>query len=144
MEEIKQIYCKEDGKYYPEIIEEDGRTYKLDPKTFVYLPQLTLGLTPQEEELMAKPIGHYGRTWQTFMEENYPYEIMGLKGRLQWELIPRRIDKEAEEMAWNLEQEFARTNPRPTTFQEIAAWEKMKQLEVNHRVMTELVLVHRD
>ncbi|MGN1108458.1 MAG: hypothetical protein ACI4RK_03665, partial [Oscillospiraceae bacterium] len=62
----------------------------------------------------------------------------------KWELIPRQIDKEAEEMAWNMEQEYARNNPRPTTFLEIAQWEKMKQLEVDHRVMTDLVLQHRE
>lgn len=140
---ILQIWCEEDNKYYPEIIEEDGRMYRLDPKTFVYLEELSLGLTAEEEELMSKPIGYYGRKWQEFMEQNHPYDITGLRGRMLWELIPRQIDKEAEEMAWNLEQEYARNNPRPTTFLEIAQWEKMKQLEVSHRVMTELVLQRR-
>ena len=140
---IRQIWCEEDSKYYPEIVEENGRTYKLDPKTFVYLEELSLGLTDEEEELMKQPIGRYGAAWQKFMEENYPYEITGLKGRMKWELIPRQIDKEAEEMAWNMEQEYARKYPRPTPFLEIAAWEKMKQLEVDHRVMTDLVLQHR-
>ncbi len=142
-EEIKQIWCEEDKKFYPEVKTENGRTYRLDPKTFVYLEELSLGLTDEEQELMSKPIGYYGRAWQRFMEQNYPLDIPGLRGRMLWELIPRQIDKEAEEMAWNLEQEYAKNNPRPTTFVEIEKWEKMKRLEVDHIVMTELVLQQR-
>ena len=142
-EEIKQIWCEEDKMFYPEIKEENGRRYRLDPQTFVYLEELSLGLTDEEQELMSKPIGYFGRKWQEFMEENYPLDIPGLKGRMLWELIPRQIDKEAEEMAWNLEQEYAKNNPRPHTFLEIAQWEKMKSLEVNHRVMREIVLKQR-
>ena len=141
-EEITQICFKKDGKFFPEIIEVNGRTYKLE--TFVYLEQLpTTDLTPEEAELMSNPIGYYGRAWRRFMEENYPEEIPSLVSRLKWELIPRQIDKEAEEMAWNLEQEYAKNNPRPTTFVEIEKWEKMKRLEVDHIVMTELVLQQR-
>ncbi len=142
-EEIRQIWCEEDQMFYPETKTENGRTYRLDPETFVYLEELSLGLTEEEEELMSNPIGYYGRAWRRFMEENYPEEIPSLKGRLKWELIPRQIDKEAEEMAWNMEQQYARNNPRPTTFLEIEKWEKMKRLEVNHRVMEDVVLQHR-
>ncbi len=142
-EEIRQIWCEEDQMFYPETKTENGRTYRLDPETFVYLEELSLGLTEEEEELMSNPIGYYGRAWRRFMEENYPEEIPSLKGRLKWELIPRQIDKEAEEMAWNMEQQYARKNPRPKTFLEIEKWEKMKRLEVNHRVMEDVVLQHR-
>ena len=140
---VRQIWCEEDRKHYPEIIKENGRTYRLDPTTFVYLEQPELGLTDEEQELLKRAIGHYGTAWQRYMEENHPLEIPALKGRMRWEIIPRQIDAEAEEMAWNMEQEYARKNPRPTTFLEIAAWEKTKQLEVEHRVMTDLVLQHR-
>lgn len=77
------------------------------------------------------------------MEENYPEEIPSLVGRLKWELIPRQIDNEADKMALNLEQQYARKNPRPKTFLEIVKWEKMKRLEVVHRVMEDLVLQYR-
>lgn len=43
MEEIRQIWCEEDKMFYPEIKIENGRTYKLDPQTFVYLDSLTWG-----------------------------------------------------------------------------------------------------
>ena len=48
MQEIKQIWCEEDNCYYPEIKIENGRSYKLDPTTFVYLEQLEFGLTEEE------------------------------------------------------------------------------------------------
>ena len=143
-EEITQICFKKDGKFFPEIIEVNGRTYKLDTETFVYLEQQpTTDLTPEEAELMSNPIGYYGRAWRRFMEENYPEEIPSLVSRLKWELIPRQIDKEAEEMAWNLEKQYARKNPRPKTFLEIEKWERMKRLEVDHRVMEDVVLQYR-
>lgn len=142
-DEIRQIWCEEDKLFYPEIKEENDRLYKLDTVTFVYLEQLELGFTPEEEELMSNPIGYYGRAWRRFMEENYPEVIPSLVGRLKWELIPRQIDKEAEELTWNLERQYARKNPRPTTFLEIEKWERMKRLEVEHRVMEDVVLQYR-
>ena len=30
MEKIRQVWCEEDNRYYPEIKIENGRTYKLD------------------------------------------------------------------------------------------------------------------
>ena len=49
MEEIRQIWCEEDNRYYSEIKIENGRIYKLDEETFVYLEQLDLGLTDEEQ-----------------------------------------------------------------------------------------------
>ena len=51
MAEVRQIWCAEDKMYYPEIKTENGRTYKLDPETFVYLEQVELGLTDEEQQL---------------------------------------------------------------------------------------------
>ena len=122
MAEIKQIWCGEEQKYYPEIIEENGRTYKLDPTTFVYLEQMSLGLTDEEQELMSEPIGRWGQAWQKFMTENYPEEIPSLQGRLK----------------------YAQKNPRPKAFVEIEKWEKTRGFIVEHEVMEQIVLQHRD
>lgn len=54
---INQIWCEVDGIYYPETKTDNGRTYKLKPKTFVYLKQLDLGLTDEEQALMSEDIG---------------------------------------------------------------------------------------
>lgn len=84
MAEIKQIWCEEDKMFYPEIKKENGRTYKLDPTTFVYLEQLELGLTDEEQALMSEPIGRWGREWQRFMTENHPEVLPSLKGSVTW------------------------------------------------------------
>ena len=140
MKEVRKVWCEQAQKFFPETIEKNGITHQLDKRTWTYFPMLTTKYTKEDHELLEKPIGHYGREWQKFMKQNYPFEIGYLEMEERYELIARKVDKEAEEMAWNLEQEYARNNPRPTTFMEIVKWKKMKQLEVDHRVMTDLVL----
>ena len=129
--------------FYPEIKEENGRTYKLDPTTFVYLEQLELGLTDEEQALMSEPIGRWGREWQRFMTENHPEVLPSLKGRLKWELIPRQIDKEAWAMWELLRRQYAQKNPRPKLFVEIEKWERTRSLIVEHEVMEKIVLQYR-
>lgn len=143
MQEIKQIWCEEDSCYYPEIKIEGGRSYKLDPTTFVYLEQLELGLSEEEQELMKNPIDRWGKAWQRFMEEHYPEEIPSLQGRLKWELIPRQIDREAWRMWELLRKQYAEKNPRPKTFMEIATWEKIRSIIVEREVMEQIVLQER-
>lgn len=62
---------------------------------------------------------------------------------LKWELIPRRIDREAWSMWELLRKQYAQMNPRSKTFIEIAAWEKMRSLVVEHEVMEQVVLQYR-
>ena len=143
MEEIRQIWCAEDNHYYPEIKIEGGRTYKLDCETFVYLEQLDFGLTVEEQELMENPVDRWGQEWRKFMTENYPEEIPSLQGRLKWEIIPRQIDKECWQMWEQLRKQYAAKTPRPTTFAEIAEWEKTRAFIIEHEIMKQLVLQYR-
>ena len=140
MEKIRQVWCEEDNRYYPEIKVENGRTYKLDEETFVYLEQLDLGLTDEEQELIENPIDRWGQEWRKFMTENYPEDIPSLQGRLKWELIPRQIDKECWQMWELLRKQYAANNPRPKTFLEIAEWEKTRAFIIEHEIMEQLVL----
>lgn len=144
MAEVKQIWCEEDKKFYPETKTENGRTYKLDPKTFLYLEQMELGLTDEEQALMSEGIGQYGEKWRAYMTENHPEVIPSLQGRLKWELIPRQIDKEALEYRELLRKQYAEKNPRPTTFTEIAAWEKTLGMIIDRAIMEDIVLNYRD
>ncbi|MCM1167566.1 MAG: hypothetical protein NC299_17780 [Lachnospiraceae bacterium] len=167
MEKINQIWCEEDGIYYPETKTENGRTYKLDPKTFVYLEQLDLGLTDEEQALMSEDIGQYGEKWRQqgccrsrnrvaattsatkggrrqYMRENHPEVIPSLEGRLLWELIPRQVDKEAWEYRELLRKQYAVKHPRPTTFTEIAAWENTLEMMIDRAIMENVVLVYRE
>ena len=143
MEEIRQIWCAEDNRCYPEIKIEDVRTYKLDEEKFVYLEQLDLGLTDEEQELMENPVERWGQEWRKFMAENYPEEIPSLQGRLKWEIIPRQIYKECWQMRELLRKQYAAKNPRPTTFTEIAEWEKTRTFIIEHEIMEQLVLQYR-
>lgn len=144
MAEIKQIWCDEDKMFYPEIKEENGRLYKLDKETFVYLEQLELGLTAEEQELMSEPIGRWGAEWQRFMTENHPEVIPSLKGRLKWELIPRQIDKEAWEYRALLKKQYAEKNPRPKTFVEIRKWENTLGMILDRAVIEDIVHQYRE
>ena len=144
MEEIRQIWCEEDQKYYPEIKVENGRTYKLDPQTFMYLQQLDLGLTDEEQALMNEDIGRYGEKWREYMEEFYPEVIPSLQGRLKWELIPRQVDKEAMEYRELLRKQYAKENPRPTTFTELVVWENTLGMLIDRAIMEDIVLIYRE
>ena len=144
MEEIRQIWCEEDQKYYPEIKVENGRTYKLDPQTFVYLEQLNLGLTEEEQALMSEDIGKYGSRWREYMEEFHPEVIPSLQGRLKWELIPRQVDKEAFEYRMLLRKQYEKQNPRSTTFNELIVWENTLGMLIDRAIMEDIVLIYRD
>ena len=144
MEEIRQIWCEEDQKFYPEIKVENGSTYKLDPQTFVYLQQLDLGLTEEEQALMNEAIGKYGEKWREYMEEFHPEVIPSLQGRLKWELIPRQVDKEAFEYRTLLRKQYAKENPRPTTFNELVVWENTLGMLIDRAIMEDIVLIYRD
>lgn len=142
MAEVKQIWCEEDKKFYPETKTENGRTYKLDPTTFVYLEQMELGLTDEEQELMNEPIGQWGEKWRKLMEEMHPEQIPSLQGRLLWELIPRRIDREAWELRQTLKTQYAKKYPRPTEFNELRTWENTFGLTADREIMETVVLGH--
>ncbi len=101
-------------------------------------------LTTAEQELMSNPIDRWGKAWQQFMQENYPEETQTLMSSSRWELIPRRIDKEAWAMWELLRRQYAEKNPRPkTSFIEIEKWEKTRSFIVEHEVMEQIVLQYR-
>lgn len=92
------------------------------------------------EKFMNTTIDRWGAAWRRFMETNYPGEIPQLKANGRWEVIPRLIDLEAWQMWELLRKQYAAQNPRPKTFVEIVAWEKMRSLVVEHEVMEQVVL----
>ena len=104
------------------------------------MTELKQTLTTEEQELIQNPIGRWGQEWCKFMQTHYPEEIPALQKNQKWELIPRQIDKEAWEMWELLRRQYAQKNLRPTTFNEIVSWEKMRSLTVEHEVMEQIVL----
>lgn len=104
------------------------------------MTELKQTLITNEQELMQNPIDRWGMEWRKFMQTHYPEEIPVLQENQKWELVPRQIDKEAWEMWELLRKQYAAKNPRPTTFLEIAEWEKKRTLIIEHEIMEQIVL----
>ena len=94
----------------------------------------------KEEELT---IGRWGRTWQRFMQENYPAEAAKLKESNRFDELAFEIDREAYTLWEQLRRQYAKANPRPTTFMETMKWENTRGFYVDHEVMEQVVLQFR-
>ena len=93
---------------------------------------------------MNEDIGKYGEKWREYMAEFHPEVIPSLQGRLKWELIPRQVDKEAMEYRELLRKQYAKENPRPTTFSELVAWENTLGMLIDRTIMEDIVLIYRE
>lgn len=94
----------------------------------------------KEDELT---IGRWGIAWQRFMTEKYPGETADLKENNRWDELAHEIDREAYSLWELLRKQYAKSNPRPTTFMEIVKWENIRGFYVDHEVMEQVVLQFR-
>ena len=94
----------------------------------------------KEEELT---IGRWGTAWQRQMQENYPDEAAELKKSNRWDELALEIDREAYRLWELLRKQYAKANPRPTTFMETMKWENTRGFYVDHEVMEQIVLQFR-
>ena len=85
-------------------------------------------------------IGRWGNEWQKFTTENYPAETSELMVADLWNELALQIDREAWAMWELLSKQYAKENPRPTTFMEIVKWENTRGFYVDHEVMEQVVL----
>lgn len=85
-------------------------------------------------------IGRWGNEWQKFTTENYPAETSELMVADLWNELALQIDREAWAMWELLRKQYAKENPRPTTFMEIVKWENTRGFYVDHEVMEQVVL----
>ena len=69
----------------------------------------------------------------------YPTEVTVLIVTGRWNIIPREIDRQAEEMFLELDALYRKENPRPVTFSEMQKWEKERLLTIEHRIMEEMI-----
>ncbi len=98
-------------------------------------------LITEEQEFIQNPIDRWGEAWQRYMKENCtPDEISANFKDGEFDELARRIDSEAWEMWELLRKQYAAKNPRPTTFVEIAEWEKKRTLIIEHEIMEQIVL----
>ena len=88
-------------------------------------------------------IGRWGKAWQRFMQENYPVEATELKKSNRWYELALEIDLEAYSLWELLRKQYAKANPRPTTFMETMKWENTRGFYVDHEVMEQIVLQFR-
>ncbi|MCD7731042.1 MAG: TnpV protein [Oscillospiraceae bacterium] len=96
--------------------------------------------TAEVEELT---IGRWGTAWQQFMQENYPTEAEKLINSGRWGKLALEIDREAYSLWELLRKQYAKANPRPTTFMETMKWENTRGFYVDHEVMEQIVLQFR-
>ena len=116
--------------------------YKMN-STGQYVPEIAYTTDEEEEKLLKKPIGRWGRMWQKWIETEYPYMEVDFVMECLWEIIPREVDIEAEKRWDELDKTYRQKNPRPKTFQEIQIWEKERLLTLEHQVMEEVVFKMR-
>ena len=111
---------------------------KLNP-TGQYLTEMQYTDSPQEQALLRRPIGRWGRLWQIWMKTEHPSEVAVLVMTARWQIIPREIDRQAENRWTELDAQYRRENPRPVTFLEMQKWEKARLLTLEHIIMEEIV-----
>ena len=97
----------------------------------------TLNTTEDEFE-----IGRFGMEWWQFMTENYPDDAAELTTERRDELA-LDVEREALELRELLRKQYAKANPRPTTFVEIAKWEHTSSFIIGHEIMEQVVLQFR-
>ncbi|MCR4887976.1 MAG: TnpV protein [Ruminococcus sp.] len=111
--------------------------YLLNPIDGLYVPMIQ-----NEPSMTEEPIGLYGRMWMENMEKNYPAKVELMMFYHRYLTVARSVDKRATEYQEQLSEQYDRNNPRPTTnFEEILQWETQKKYEIDHLIMTEVVLV---
>lgn len=88
-------------------------------------------------------IGRWGTAWQRFMQENYPTEAAKLMNSNRFDELALEIDREAYSLWELLRKQYAKANPRPTTFMETMKWENTRGFYVDHEVMEQIVLQFR-
>ena len=94
-------------------------------------------------EVEELTIGRWGKAWQRFMQENYPTEAAELMNSNRFDELALEIDREAYSLWELLRKQYAKANPRPTTFMETMKWENTRGFYVDHEVMEQVVLQFR-
>ena len=94
-------------------------------------------------EVEELKIGRWGTAWQRFMQENYPTVAEKLMNSNRWDELALEIDREAYNLWELLRKQYARANPRPTSFMETMKWENTRGFYVDHEVMKQIVLQFR-
>ena len=108
-----------------------------------YLTEMQYTENPREQALLRRPIGRWGRMWQEWVKTEHPTEVAILIMEGRWQIIPREIDRQAENRWAELDEQYRRENPRPQEFRSMQEWEKARLLTLEHIIMQEIVFQMR-
>ena len=87
-------------------------------------------------------IGMYGKMWMQHMEKNYPQKVKNMKNDGIYYSVACSVDKRAAEYWAQLSDQYDKRVPRPTdSYEAVLDWSRNKKFEIDHIVMTEIVLV---
>ncbi len=87
-------------------------------------------------------IGMYGKMWMQHMEKNYPQKVKNMKNDGIYYSVACSVDKIAAEYWEQLSDQYDKRVPRPTdSYEAVLDWSRNKKFEIDHLVMTEVVLV---
>ncbi len=87
-------------------------------------------------------IGVYGKMWMQNMEKNYPEKVKMMMSKGSYLDVAQSVDKRAEEYWEQLRDQYDERVPRPTdSYEAVLKWSRNKKFEIDHIVMTEVVLV---
>ena len=132
---VKYLLNEENMTYYPTMKQDKqtGLTYTLDPKTFAYLPNLTV----QSDEVI---IGRWGQKRKKFLKEHR--EWIYLRMMDEQSLIDHltAIDKEAEEMIETLTQEWMKKEGVTEQLKAVNQMEWVRRLNSIESRVEEVVL----
>ena len=97
-----------------------------------------LGGTDMDRE----PVGIYGRMWMQNMEKHYPEKVEEMIARGNYHEVARSVNKIAKEYQEQLSDQYDKHNPRPhtTDYNILLEWTTQKKYQIDHLVMTEVVL----
>ena len=123
--------------YMSKIVSEEVFWYKFDPICGLYSLNL-VGLEPSMEE---EPIGSYGMSWIRFMKENYPHLVELMRLHHKFLTVARKVDEYAFHYKELLDEQYAKSYPRPDGFEECLKWERTRDFYTDSTVMRERVLV---
>ena len=84
-----------------------------------------------------------GKALSARIKEDLAKETAKLKESNRWDELALEIDREAYSLWELLRKQYAKANPRPTTFMETMKWENTRGFYVDHEVMEQVVLQFR-
>jgi len=86
-------------------------------------------------------IGTYGTAWLEWMEDSHPKLVREMQKKQTLYAVAQSVDDSAWEYRELLDNQYAKSNPRPKEYEEVVAWERTRTFYTDSAVMRERVLI---